>query len=215
MGGINFKYSKVIFILFIIVLGIIIYTSFFNSNLTDINITGDFLNSETNPNESSEIKANLTIDSLELDGVFKEVVFTSASQINVKLGKSNFKTKNGSQIILENYDGEILFTPEKIIELDGDADKIETAGGSYADETDVVIENLEYEDLKIESVYIRKFEKPVSGIVDVEGTYSDVKDKVLLIKKFQGDVSAKGLNNTIDFSGIAEKVKIGEYGFFS
>lgn len=212
-GGYKFRYKKVIVILFIFVLGIIIYTSIFNSDIGNINITGDFLRSEGNSNESSEVKANLSMDFLELDGVFDRVVFTSVSQVDVEMGKANFKTKNNSRIILENYDGEIILTPEKIIEIDGDADRIETEGGSYEDETDIVIEDLGYKSLKIESVYIKKFEKIVSGMVDVGGTYSDIKNKTLFIGKFNGNLNAGGLNNTIDFSGTAEKVKIGQGDF--
>lgn len=216
----KFRYKGIIIILFILVLGIVIYTSFFNSDWTQIEITGDFLSSELNPNESVNINANLSMDSLELEGVFDKVIFTSVSQINVKIGKSNFKTKNNSKIILEDYEGEIVFDSKKIIKLDGDADRIETEGGSYEEETDISLENLKYKNLKIEDVYIRKFEQPVSGIVDVEGTYASLDNDNLLMKKFKGTISSKGLNNSVYFKGMAkgiesETIKAGSLGLFS
>jgi len=214
MTAINFKHSKAIFILFLIVLGIIIYTSVFNSNIGNINITGNFLKSETNPNESAEIRANISMESLELDGVFERVVFTSVSEVEVEIGKANFKTKNGSKMILEDYDGEIVFTSEKIVSLDGDADSIETEGGSYEEETDVSLENLEYNDLRVDGVYIKKFDKSVLGVIDVGGKGANLKrEDNLLIKKFQGTVSSSGATNRINFEGIAEEVKIGEGDF--
>lgn len=212
----RFRYKGIIIVLFILVLGIVVYTSFFNSDWTNVNLTGDFLNPGTNPNESSEIKANLSLKSLELDGVFDKVTFTSVSQVSAKIGKSPFTIKNDSKIILENYDGEIVFDSEKIIELDGDADRIETEGGSYEEETDINLEDLEYENLKIEGIYIRKFDKQVSGIIQKDESRIHFRKKEnLLIKRFQGIISSKGANNTIDFSGIAEKIKMGEYGVFS
>ena len=220
MTGINFKYSKAIFILFILVLGIILYTSVFNSDLSNISITGNFLKSNNNSEGDVDIEANLTIDSLELDGYFDKIVFASVSQSNLEVGKSNFKTKNDSQIILENYDGGITLNPEKIVKLDGDADRIETEGGSYEGETSVVIENLKYKNLKIKGVDIKKFDKPVSGIVDVEGTYGSLEDDNLLIKKFKGEVNSKGSNSSIFLEGTAKGVRsknieAGNLGLFS
>ncbi|HKL24312.1 MAG TPA: hypothetical protein VJ912_03180 [Candidatus Nanoarchaeia archaeon] len=215
MGGINFKYSKAIFILFILVVGIILYTSVFNSDIGNLKITGNFFKSNNNPNESSDIKANITIDSLELEGNFKKVMFTSSSENKVKIEKLN-PSINNSKIILENYDGKISLTSEKITSLEGDADKIliKDSGLSFSDkEHDVEIENFDYEDLEIEGIYIRKFDKIVSGIIDVQGVISEIKNNTLLIKKFKGDLNSKGLNGSMNFDGIAERVRMGEGDF--
>lgn len=213
----RFKYKKIIIVMFFIVLGVVMYTSVFNSNIGDIQITGNFLNSGKNSSESVDINANLSIDSIKMSGLFERVVFTSVSKNKINIEKLSPEINN-TGVVLEKFDGEIVLSSEKIISLDGDADEIliKDRGLSLSDkEYDVKLEDFRYKDLKIKEVYIRKFEKPASGIIKVGEQYSDIKEKDLLIKGFQGIVSSKGLNNTIDLSGVAEKVRIGEYGFFS
>lgn len=222
-GGYKFKYKKIIVVLFIIVLGVIIYTSFFNSNWSNIEITGDFLNSESNTSEPSEVnfKANLTSTNMKLDGVFEEVILTSLEENEISIEKSTLSLDNSSIIILKNYDGKIFFGPEEIKSLKGDADEIIFEGGriSYKKESDVELSDFGYKDLKIKDVYIKKFDKPVSGIIDVDGTYSSLEEDELSIKKFRGTVGSNGLNGSINLNGevqgvSSKNVKAGSLGWF-
>lgn len=223
-GGYKFKYKRIIVIMFIIVLGVILYSSVFNSNWSNIEITGDFLNSESNTSEISDIsiKANLSDVSLELDGVFKEVSFTSVGDNKIKIEKSSPSLDDSSKIVLKNYDGKIVLSSDKIVSLKGDADEILLDEGRvfYEEESDVELSNFDYKDLQIDDVYIKKFEKFVSGIINVDGTYSSLESNELLIRKFQGTVSSNGLNESINLIGEAQgvkskNIKAGSLGLFS
>src|SRR6056297_3544588 len=103
----KFKYKGIIIFLFILVLGVTIYSSLFNTNFNEIKFTGKFLTSDVNSNDSMNFKANLSFDSLEIDGVFKEVSFTSLSKNELNIEKYKFNVNN-SKITLKNYDGKII-----------------------------------------------------------------------------------------------------------
>lgn len=212
---IKFTHFKAIFILFLVVLGVILYTSFFDEGFKIGSITGDFLDG-SEKNGSQNMNASLEMETFEVEGKFSSVVFRGSSGGSINIDKLN-PSVGDSEIILKEFDGEIIFNSSSIIELDGSSSEvfIKDSGLKFTEGHDVELENFKYDKVEVNDIYLRKFEKVVSGMVNVGGIYSDLDEKKLLLKYFSGDVYSEGEEKTVSLVGKVEEGEIGEGNFLS
>jgi hypothetical protein len=127
------KYIFYSVLVFVFIFGLLIYTAFFSN----FSFTGSVIKGDLTQNNSLNFYANLNTPSLELDGEFDEIVLSGQSSGFLYAGDQKFDLNEiqDSYIVLEGFDGDIVFDGDKISTLKG---KIETilVNGVYVSSQD-------------------------------------------------------------------------------
>ena len=200
----------IVFGIFLIVLFVLVYTSFYR-----LPITGNIIKSNPNSNNSIFISADLTVPVLSLDGEFKKVNIFGSSESFFYAGDKKFPLSNSKEnsIVLTDYDGEISFDENVVSNLKGTAMKISVNGVPMVSKSDDKMKiyfdsDFNYNTLEIkEGASIKKLDYETSGTVNLdEKTIINLKEDNLILERFYGDVKIE--NNRCNFKGYLQSLDV-------
>ena len=205
-GGHHWKI--IAFIAFAGILGLLIFTSFYDFPLTG-KITG------VNSNNSVDFHGELSIPNFEVVGNFEKVEIRGGSDsfFYVEGEKFQMNSKN-SYIILSNYTGEIFFNGEKISKLNGKAAKVVMNGvpiepKSKANMKVSFEKEFPYSFLNIQNkAMIKKLSYVSSGKIDIDNGKSlvNLENNELNIQNFEGNIKVE--KNVVKMIGSVQKLEI-------
>ncbi len=217
---INEKHNKkrdwrkiLVVIVFILVLGLLIYTSFFSGSFSKIPFTGQIVGSEEpDPENSMKINAKLNLpENPSFKGDFSKIELQVLNSSKISSRDSFFEISSGDSILLEGYEGEISFNENNIFVLDGNAERIIINGASISSrkgKQDVYSEKISYLALNISEVYIKTLDYGTTGIIDIEEGKNIIlpRDERVLIENFKGNMFSSRGDFMLD--GILEKIEV-------
>ena len=206
------KFKLLILGVFLIVLSILIYTSFSGN----IPFTGRVTEGEIDLNKSISVSADLTIPSLLLDGEYKKVSITGSSDSFFYIGDQILSLTNSKDnyIVLTDYNGKISFDEKIISELKGKVTEVSVNGVSVMPKSKDTVKiyldkDFYYNSLKIdEGVFIKKLNYKTSGTIKLENqkTILNLNDDDFILKNFQGDLELR--NNRFIINGHLNGLEI-------
>lgn len=161
-----------IFLIFVVILLFLIVTSFFDF----FSFTGGIIkNTNSSNNDGINIEAVLTIPNLEIKGEFNKVEIRGGSDSYFYVESEKFYLGNSQNnyIILNNYDGDILFDSDKISGLNGRVSDVSINGVPVSPEKKSTLkvkldENFNYNSLEIsDGAFISKLIYNATGIIKI------------------------------------------------
>ena len=200
----------IVFGIFLIVLFILVYTSFY-----ELPITGNIIKSNPNSNNSITLSADLTTPVLSLNGEFEKVNIFGSSESFLYAGDKKFPLSNSEEnsIILTDYDGEISFDENVVSNLKGTTMKISVNGVPMISKSDGKMKiyfdsDFNYNTLEIKKgASIKKLDYETSGIVNLdEKTIINLEEDNLVIERFYGDIKIE--NNRCNFKGYLTALNV-------
>ncbi len=203
--------------IFILILGFLVLTSFYGFKFTG-NVIRDFGSSK---NSTIEIKADLTIPELELDGKFGEVKIKGGSKSNLFVGNQKFYLGDSQNnfITLKEFNGEILLDAGKILFFKGKATEVLVNGipitSNIGDTLKVNLgEDFRYSLLEIKNgVEIKELNYITTGTIRVNNDKNilRIQNEEIEMNNFNGDIVIE--NNKFRIEGKVSKLEIkGEQG---
>lgn len=197
------SWSTLLIFLFLIIIGFLIYTSFYNPEFVQ-NVAGNVIKKEVfNP---ISIRA-------ELDPPENFKTTTKSDKIELKISGSFFVDNkkydlSTASLVIDNFDGIISLDSKNVI-INGKATKIFVEGIPIMGKLKISINN-KYDYLKMNNVYISSWSYDTSGIVRLQNDkiVVNLEDDRFSVGKFIGNVEKSGSNFKID--GSAEEVSAGE-----
>jgi len=188
----RYKLKLIIFGIFLIVLSLLIYTSFYG-----LPLTGKIIGQSSDSNKSISVSADLTVPVLALEGNFEEIIIKGSSDAFFYVGDKKFPLSNinGSYIILTDYEGKISFNEKVISKLEGNAMKVSVNGLPMISKSNSKMKiyfdtdfNYDYLEIK-EKAFIKKLDYKTSGTIILdEKTTINLNDEDLMIEKFYGNL---------------------------
>lgn len=199
-----------IFLAFLGVVALLIYTSFYG-----ISFTGNVIQKVQNTEGDIQISAELTVPSLSLDGKFREVELRGGSDSYLYSGDQKFYLGNSENnfISLNNYDGKISFDSNKIGDFNGKVSNVSINGVDVESQSGKMMriemeDDFDYSSLEIsEEVYVKDISYNTSGTIRLNGgknlfgveneevSINDFKGKIVIQNgKFSLDGTATGLD---------------------
>lgn len=194
-----------IFAAFFLILGFLVYTSFYNPNLKKT-ITGNIIRE---PKGEIEIEASLIppIRMIIKGNVDKIELKTNGGDFYI--GKEKFEIDKAS-IIIENYNGGLMFN-NSYVSIDGTAEKVFVEGIPITGRSDIKInfDNVGYSFSKLNKVYIDDLFYKTSGVVRLnnEKALINLKNDDFQIEKFNGDVELR--KEIFKVNGVVKKTNLG------
>lgn len=200
----------IIFGIFLIILFVLLYTSFYG-----LPLTGSIIKNNPNSNNSIFISADLTVPVLSLDGEFEKVNIGGSSESFLYVGDKKFPLSNSKDnyIVLTDYDGEIFFDENVISNLKGKAMRVSVNGVPMISKSDDKMKiyfdsDFNYNVLEIKKgASIKKLDYETSGTVKLdEKTIIDLEEDNLVIEKFYGDVKIE--NKHFKLNGYLKSLNV-------
>jgi len=179
----------IVLISFLLILFLFLYTAF----QTDVVFTGNTIK-EMGSNESISIDASLGIPEIKLDGNFEKLRLEGQSSAGFYAGDQKFELgPDYFYIVLDNFDGDVSFNSDEIIELDGKVEKASINGVPILSKSGRRIkiefeESFSYTSLFIDSVFIKELCYTTSGsiLLGNKKTIISVDDEETCLGDFQG-----------------------------
>lgn len=209
------KYKLMIFGIFVVILLLLFYTSFFRGGVTGSSITGSIVD-EGNLIEGVTISAELnSVPNLSLDGEFSSVIIRGGPGSFFYAGGEKFPLSNSqNSLILNNYNGEILLEENKISKLKGKASQVSVnnipvfpkSGETMKISLDA---DFEYYFLNFqEEIFIKEIDYTTSGkiLLSPRSSTINLDNDSLLIKKFTGKLEI--INGKLTLRGNVEQLGI-------
>lgn len=209
----------ILFFIFIGIMTFIIYTSFYNPDLTRT-ITGNIINinKESNIKDFIIIEATLGVPgNMIIDSKANKLSLRINQPINLLIGDGNIQLEESSSIIIDNFEGKITINGDIIPELSGKADKIFINGlpiySKSNSDLKISSENFNYNYLELEEVYLDSLSYITSGNIKIS------KNKILIklneedfeINKFKGNIrinkNSLRLNGKLDKSNLKKLIE--------
>ena len=205
----------IIILIFIGILGFIIYTSFFNPDLAP-SFTGNIIKnsydkiSKNNLENLNEINANLNIpDLFEINTPIEKIKIKTNQLVNLSFGDEKIELKEKSSIIIDNFNGLLNLNSKKINSLNGKASKIFVEGIPIAQasgsETKISFEQaLDYDYIELENFYLKSLNYIASGIIKIDNNKIVIRlDKERIeITNFKGNLKIN--KNNFELNGLIE-----------
>ncbi len=200
----------IVFGIFLIILFVLVYTSFYG-----LPLTGSIIKSNPDPNNSIFISADLTVPVLSLDGKFEKVNIGGSSESFLYVGDKKFPLSNSEEnyIVLTDYEGVISFDEKVISNLKGNAMRVSVNGVPMISKSDNKMKiyfdtDFNYNVLEIkEGASIKKLDYETSGTVKLdEKTTIDLEEDNLIIEKFYGDVKIE--NKHFKLNGYLKSLNV-------
>lgn len=198
----------IMIMIFASILFFLIYTSFYNPNLTN-RITGNVIRGST----TNLIEIDATLSSPEILSVKGDIekIDLRSQKGNLVVGKESFDL-NKASIVIDNFSGEISFNKNDITKLNGKASKVFIEGIPITSSSAIKIyfeEESEYSYLKLNNFYLNSLSYKTSGIVKLnnEKVTINLEDEIFKIEKFQGDLEIRG--DEFKLRGLIKKSNLG------
>ncbi|MEX0920397.1 MAG: hypothetical protein WDZ69_02330 [Candidatus Pacearchaeota archaeon] len=198
---------------FVLVLGFLVYTSFFSGTLGGISLTGQIISSgEPDPENSMKVDIRLNLpDNPSFKGEFSKIELRVLNDSVISSGDSLFEISSGDSIFLEDYDGEISFNENRIHILEGDARKVIINGASISSregKSQISSKEISYGILNISEIHIKKLDYEATGLINIENGKNVIlpRDERVLIGNFKGNLfSSRG---DFKLNGIVERIEV-------
>lgn len=209
----KYYWAITIFAVFIIILGLLILTSFY-SNISFTGLITNKIADEIKPNSTIKFSAELTIPDLKIDGNFQNVELkgNSDSFMYVDSGKFQLNSKN-NYMVLENYTGDISFNSEEITFLKGKSSKVFVNGIPIEPKTKSTlkteVEKFVYSSLIVEKeVVIKKLTYTASGKINLNDGKNifNIENEEISLEDFVGNLKIE--NDKITLGGYVKKLNI-------
>ena len=204
-------------VIFLLILGILVLTSFYG-----INFTGSVINDLiSNRNSSIEIRADLTIPELELDGKFGEIKIKGGSKSNLYVGDQKFYLGDSQNnfITLKDFDGKIILDAGKILFFKGKATEVSVNGIPITSNMGTTLKISLDEDFRYslweirKGVEIKELNYITTGTLRINNDKNILRDEneEIEMNDFNGDIIIS--NDKFKLEGTLNKLKIkGNYG---
>ncbi len=206
-------FKIVTIVVFSLIMGFLILTAFYG-----ISFTGKAISNfgSGGGNGTIELKADLTIPSLELEGKLGEVKIKGGSNSNLFVGDQKFYLGNSDNnlIILKEYNGKIFLDSNRILFFKGKATEVSINGIPITSEIGKTLsvrfdENFKYNLLGIKGgVSIEELNYVTSGTIriDNEKKIFRIENEEISMDDFQGDITIERGKFKID--GKVKKLEI-------
>lgn len=199
--------------IFLLIMGFLILTAFYGFTFTG-NIIKNL--SSGGGNSTIELKADLTIPNLELEGKFGEVKIKGGSNSNLFVGNQKFYLGNSDNnfISLKDYNGKISLDSNRILYFKGKAVEVSVNGIPITSEVGGTLsvrldEDFKYSLLEVKGgVSIKELNYITSGTIRInsdKNVFRIGNDEVTM-SYFQGDISIERDKFKID--GKVRKLEI-------
>jgi len=223
-GGIKKQkhhFGLIITIVFLGILGLLIYTSFYNPELGKT-ITGNVIKSSSknlNLENSAEFQAELTIpEQLTINSQINKISIKTSQPTSLFFGDKKIELGKKSSIIIDDFQGKININSNTLNNFNGKATKIFINGlpitQTSGSETKIEFqENLEYEYVKLDQLYIDSLSYITSGKLKINQNKItiNIDEEKIEINDFLGDLEIDKrnleLNGHIDNSQIKKFVE--------
>lgn len=195
-------------IFFVIVLAVIVYSSFF----ADISITGDLINE--NKTVGIPINADFnSVPNLSIKGEFSRVSIRGLTGTFLYIGDQKFPMNGSDRIFLTDYEGKISLSSNNLEELDGKVSHISIDGLPILPSSDkelkiYIKDSLEYSSLDIsQGVFMRKLNYITSGkiVFGEKKSVVNLNEDNVIIDDFFGGIEVK--NKGLSLDGTFEKLE--------
>ncbi len=200
------KKNILIFLIFLVLFLLIFYPALFPTNTTggvirDLNEKGIIINAKVNPPE------------LNLDDSFEKISILTAQNISLGMKDQKINIPENSEIIFENFNGEISFDKSSIIKLKGKSKKISVNSmpieSNVGAKLDVFIDSkFDFDILNMENIFIPVLNYQTSGLVNLNNdrTVVNVKNESVLIENYRGDLKIQ--KEKLNLDGKLSKIDI-------
>lgn len=206
------KYSPlfIIFMAFILVLGFLFYTSFYNPSLGE-KITGNVVRDKDITQENSvEIKAKLGVpEKFSIDSKISKLSLAINKPSDIFIGNQKVELDKKSSVIIDSFDGKLEITSVNVVNIDGMASRIFIDGipiaQSSGSDMKVKFENLEYNYLEINDFFLDSLSYQTSGKINInqEKIIINLNNENFELKDFKGDLKISG--GSLSLSGFLDK----------
>lgn len=192
-----------IFIIFLGILGFILYTSYYNNEFVG-GITGKITDNIIKNNKTSKnfkINAELSVpENIKINSIVKKFSVKINDPLDISIGNQNIHLNKDSSLIIDDFDGEFSIKSNKISELKGNTAQIFINGipiKKKSGSTNIVIEKeFHYNYLELKEVYIKSLSYPTSGDLRINSGKITIKlnNENFNINNFNGNIEInKGL----------------------
>lgn len=182
---------------FIVVLGLLVYTSFFGGSFERFFSTGKAIDSDELSSENAiEFYARLNLpQNPSFSGELSKIQIQVSGTSEISSGDNLFELSQGDTISIENYEGNIIFNENNIFILDGDAERVIVNGipvSSREGKSSIYSEEMSYKNLNIFDIYISSLNYKAAGLIDIEDGRRVIllRDENILIENFKGDLTS-------------------------
>lgn len=195
-----------VFLVFFGVLGFLIYTSFYNPSFAKsitgniIRDSGGTINIDAVLTPSEKLDINSKVDKIEL----------KISSGNFFVGKEELKL-NKASIVIDGFNGRIIFNKNSIENLDGKAESVFVEGIPITSSSNmkVLLENSDFGFLKIHNFHLDSLNYRASGTVKLNNgkVLVNLNGEDFKIEEFQGDLEL--VRDRLKLNGIIKKSNLG------
>ena len=195
-----------VFLVFFGVLGFLIYTSFYNPSFAKL-ITGNIIKDS---GSIIDINAVLTPpERLEINSKTDKIEIKISSG-DFFVGKEELKL-NKASIVIDNFNGKLIFNKNNIEKLDGKAENVFVEGIPITSNSNmkILLENSDFSFLKINNFHLDGLNYRTSGIVKLNNgkILVNLNGEDFKIDEFQGDLELVG--DRLKLNGIIKKSNLG------
>lgn len=207
------KMKILLILLFFVIIGLLFYTAFYNTSF----LSGDIIKiSYKNTPSSIAINTKLNIPEFNLkQEIGKIEINLIGSKGELIFGDEAFSLSKMNQhyLVLENFKGNFFFNDDKILVLDGKANKVILDGFDVSSEIGrrrevKLTQQVSYSSLNLNNLFLDKLSYPCSGkiIFGAEKSVLNTENYKTLFNDFNGSIKIH--NNEMNLNGNVESIKI-------
>ncbi len=204
-----------LFLILIVIVGFLIYFIFPNNSSIKTNTTGKVITNSTQTKQAPSIIATLTPPKNLRVYQINKISFIADNPVSLDIENKKFELKEDktTSIIIDDFQGTLNFTPEKIIQLEGTATNIFINGNSFTKDQNSRLklsskQSFNHRYLKLSGVYLDSLSYKTSGNLKLGQNKIDInlENETIDIQEFQGDLEIKP--NLLKISGQAKQSKV-------
>ena len=214
------KPIRIIFFIFLILLLLLLFFAVKgeSKNVTGRSITGNVIGVDSEGSlEGIELQSRVSVPEVfEIDSQVDEVELRIKGSGNLYVGKQKFglsELKSITDLVLKDFDGEIVFNKDQILSLEGKALKIFINNVPIDSESNSKMKirfdkSQVYNYMKLNNFYLNSLSYNATGEVRLNNdkVVINLKDEDFEIKKFQGDLVVS--QKMLIFDGIARSSSV-------
>jgi hypothetical protein len=201
----------IFFIFFVIVIILLLLFAFYKPSITGNVIKGFSSDTEKDLEISSKITPP---DQISVNSDIEKIQLRTNSPANLYLENKKIEltgSRDKASIIINDYQGELSFDKENVLELDGKASKIFVDGIPITPTTKMNIrvkDSFRYSYLKLNSFHLDSLSYVTSGIININQEKLTVRleNETLNIEGFEGDLEIS--RNELKLQGLAQQSNI-------
>jgi len=211
--GWTFGIKSFVFLMFVLVIGAILFTTFYG-DFSFKGITGGAIFNLGDASKYFDVSMELSIPELTLKDDYEKITLVGTSQSPLLIGGNYFSIQESNlvEIVFENFSGKIILDEESISYLEGKASRIVVNGIPTSDKNEkkikVSIESpISYNSIEFPGeVSLKNLDYISSGKISWgEGNVVRLNDERVEISDFIGEMILKNKKMILD--GVVENVR--------